>query len=70
MESSIQFKSDSGVAIITGGSQGIGAACIRRFVQSGWRVATISLPGESFEPMRKGSVLALSGDCRRAADRL
>src|SRR5436309_3876217 len=61
-ETSIQRKTTRGVAIVTGGSQGIGAACVRRFVQSGWSVATISLPGESFEPMPKGSVLTLSGD--------
>jgi short-subunit dehydrogenase len=35
---------------------------MRRFVRDGWKVVTISLPGESFQPMPKNSVLTLSGD--------
>ena len=26
-------------AVVTGGSRGIGAACVRAFTQAGWRVA-------------------------------
>src|SRR5215216_7579495 len=61
VESSIISKTTSQVAIVTGGSQGIGAACVRRFVKSGWRVVTISLPRETFETTSR-DVLALSGD--------
>jgi NAD(P)-dependent dehydrogenase (short-subunit alcohol dehydrogenase family) len=67
--------SNAGIAIITGGSRGIGGACVRRFVKFGWSVATVALPGEVFEPTTDGSVLALSGDlasenvCRKLLQR-
>ena len=52
----------SGVAVITGGSQGIGAACVRRFLEKGWRVSTVALPGDAPQFCSGPSVLAISGD--------
>ena len=50
------------VALITGGSRGIGAACIRRFVQAGWKIATVSYPGETSACWPDSSVLHVRGD--------
>lgn len=58
----MSYSLTSGVAVITGGSQGIGAACVRRFVENGWAVATVALPGEDFEDRADGAVEVLSGD--------
>ncbi len=53
---------NSPVALVTGGSQGIGAASVRHFLDRGWRVATVALPGENLERWRRSSVLAIEGD--------
>jgi NAD(P)-dependent dehydrogenase (short-subunit alcohol dehydrogenase family) len=50
------------VVLITGGSQGIGAATVQRFRDKGWNVSTIALPGENLKRWRSGSVLTVEGD--------
>ena len=52
----------SPVALITGGSQGIGAASVERFLQEGWRVATIALPGQNLHRWRVDDALTVEGD--------
>jgi NAD(P)-dependent dehydrogenase (short-subunit alcohol dehydrogenase family) len=68
------MKNDSTppVILLTGGSQGIGAACVQSFLTKNWKVATVALPGEGLDRWRKHGVLALEGDLtgeevRRAA---
>ena len=51
------------VALVTGGSSGIGAAVARRMVEEGARVATLDLHLEAAD-----GVLALTGDVSRSAD--
>ncbi len=51
------------VALVTGGSSGIGAATARRLQAEGARVATLDLTGEA-----RDGVLALTGDVSRSAD--
>ena len=51
------------VALVTGGSSGIGAATVRRLMAEGARVASLDLGGEPPE-----GVLALAGDVSRSAD--
>ena len=50
------------VALITGGSQGIGAASVRRFLDGGWKVATVALSGESLYRWQFRDVVTLEGD--------
>ncbi len=52
----------SPVALITGGSQGIGAASVRRFLEGGWRVATIALPRENLHRWQRCGVVTVEGD--------
>lgn len=54
--------STSRVVLITGGSEGIGAACVNLFTRMGWRVATVALPFEGFEEIAEPSVLPMVGD--------
>jgi 2-dehydro-3-deoxy-L-rhamnonate dehydrogenase (NAD+) len=51
------------VALVTGGSSGIGAAAARRLLDEGARVASFDLDAEA-----PGGVLALAGDVARSAD--
>ena len=51
------------VALVTGGSSGIGAAAARRLLDEGARVASFDLDAEAPE-----GVLALAGDVARSAD--
>ena len=50
------------VAIITGGSRGIGAACLQRLVDRGWRLAAVALPDENLKRWQDQSVLTIEGD--------
>ena len=50
------------VALVTGGSQGIGAASVQRFLDRGWNVSTVSLPGENLKRWCSDRVLVIEGD--------
>lgn len=50
------------VVLITGGSEGIGAACVEAFVSIGWNVATLALPSDHHQALAGPSVLPVSGD--------
>src|SRR3954470_23913461 len=52
----------SRVVLITGGSQGIGAATVQRFLDKGWKVSTVALPGENLNRWSSRSVLSIEGD--------
>lgn len=55
-------NSSSKIALITGGSEGLGAACARRFLRAGWKVAILALPGPEIDGMASNDVLTVSGD--------
>jgi NAD(P)-dependent dehydrogenase (short-subunit alcohol dehydrogenase family) len=61
-DSLMRREANGKVALITGGSRGIGASCVRRFILSGWNVATVHKPEESSTPVPQSSVLSFSGD--------
>lgn len=50
------------VGLITGGSRGIGAACVRRFLAAGWKVSVLALPGAELEWLTSLGVLVTAGD--------
>lgn len=50
------------VALITGASGGIGVACVRHFLNSGWRVAATALPGPDLDRLSGRDVLVIPGD--------
>lgn len=50
------------VALITGGSTGIGAACVRKFLAAGWRVSVVALPGCELDRMADDNILTTAGD--------
>jgi NAD(P)-dependent dehydrogenase (short-subunit alcohol dehydrogenase family) len=50
------------VVLITGASRGIGAACVEKFVNRGWKVCGVALPDGEFEPRESESVLSITGD--------
>lgn len=50
------------MALITGGSSGIGAACVRRFLSAGWRVSVVALPDNDLHWLGSVSVPATGGD--------
>jgi short-subunit dehydrogenase len=52
----------SQVVLITGGSEGIGAACVDLFARRGWRVAAVALPSDGFEEIAGPAVLPITGD--------
>jgi short-subunit dehydrogenase len=54
--------SSSQVVLITGGSEGIGAACVDLFTRRGWRVAAVALPSDGFEEIAGPAVLPITGD--------
>lgn len=50
------------VALITGGSSGIGAACVRSFLALGWAASVVALPGPELDPIEESGALVTSGD--------
>jgi uncharacterized protein len=52
----------SRIVLITGGSSGIGAACVRRFLSSGWRVSVLALPDSDLIRLADLDVLTTPGD--------
>src|ERR1700754_5174667 len=51
-ENSMNVTMKDRVAVITGGSKGIGLACARRFAESGARVAIVARGDEDLEAAR------------------
>lgn len=49
-------------ALITGGSSGIGAACVRCFLRRGWRVSVLALPDSDLDHLKGLEVLVTPGD--------
>lgn len=54
--------SPAGHALVTGGPGFIGGRVVQRFLDAGWRVATLSLPGEATPAAWAGRVRALHAD--------
>lgn len=50
------------VALVTGASGGIGAACVRRFLQAGWRISATALAGPDLNALSGSNVLIVPGD--------
>ncbi len=51
------------VLFITGGSRGIGAACVRKFLSEGWNVAVFALPDQDLQWLaREKDVVVAAGD--------
>ena len=48
--------------LITGGSSGIGVACVRRFLAAGWRVSVLALPDSDLVRLAGLDVLTIPGD--------
>ncbi|HJD97073.1 SDR family NAD(P)-dependent oxidoreductase [Mailhella massiliensis] len=54
---------------ITGGSTGIGAACVRKFIREGWNAAFMDINGEDGEKLaRETGALFVEGSTRRRED--
>ena len=60
------------VALITGGSSGIGRAIVARFVDEGAKVGIMDIAPDAFVPTaaERGSVRVVKGDVRRLADNI
>lgn len=48
--------------LVTGGSSGIGAACVRHFLEKGWRVSVAALPDSNLDNVGQFDVLVTPGD--------
>jgi short-subunit dehydrogenase len=57
------------IILITGASEGIGAACAREFLNRGAEVALMARNREKLEQVAPGKALAVPGDLTIAADR-
>lgn len=62
MHKETNVPSASKIVLLTGGSEGIGAACVELFVQLGWKVASLSLPQDDRPTPDNPSVLRIWGD--------
>jgi NAD(P)-dependent dehydrogenase (short-subunit alcohol dehydrogenase family) len=51
------------VALVTGGAQGIGAGCVRAFVQAGWRVVIADVNQPAGETLAAGLNALGPGEC-------
>jgi short-subunit dehydrogenase len=50
------------VALVTGGSTGMGAACVCKFLAAGWKVSVVALPGFELDRLAAEGVLTTAGD--------
>ena len=57
------------VALITGGSAGIGAACARKFLAAGWKVSVLALPDSNMNWLKAAGVVTTAGDVTSEWDR-
>jgi short-subunit dehydrogenase len=57
------------IALVTGGSTGIGAACVRQFLQRGWKVSVLAPPSLELERLSGPKVLTIPGDITVEQDR-
>jgi short-subunit dehydrogenase len=64
-----QAESVSRVVLVTGASGGIGSACVRQFLNQGWRVSATALPGPDLERHSGPDVLVIPGDLTSAPTR-
>jgi len=55
-------QNESKVMLVTGGSEGLGAACVKVFHQAGWKISVLSLPGPKFESRSSPELLTVAGD--------
>ena len=55
-------QSESKVMLVTGGAEGLGAACVNVFQQAGWKISILSLPGPELESLASPEVLTVGGD--------
>jgi len=55
-------KSSCPVALITGGSTGIGASCVREFLAAGWKVSVLALPDSHLDWLTSLGVVVTAGD--------
>jgi short-subunit dehydrogenase len=55
-------RSEYRVVLVTGGSRGIGAACVRAFHSAGWSVSTIALGPADEDTTHPHGVLTMHGD--------
>ncbi|HYZ84411.1 MAG TPA: SDR family NAD(P)-dependent oxidoreductase [Bryobacteraceae bacterium] len=53
---------DSPVVLITGGSAGIGAACVRKFLAEGWRASVLALEDQNLEWLDTQGIVVTAGD--------
>ena len=61
MNSPASSRSDQ-VVLITGGSTGIGAACVRKFLAAGWKVSVLALPDADLCWLKPLGVVITAGD--------
>jgi short-subunit dehydrogenase len=65
----MQTSKGQRVALITGGSSGVGAACVSKFLAKGWNVSVLALPGFELDRLTEDGVLATGGDVTCAGTR-
>jgi NAD(P)-dependent dehydrogenase (short-subunit alcohol dehydrogenase family) len=56
------MRVESRVALITGGSSGIGAACVYRALARGWKVSVLALPDSDLDRLEGLDLLIIAGD--------
>ncbi|HEY7389907.1 MAG TPA: SDR family NAD(P)-dependent oxidoreductase [Bryobacteraceae bacterium] len=65
----MQTSKSRRIALITGGSSGIGLACVSKFLANGWNVSVLALPGSELDRLTQDGVLATAGDVTCAGTR-
>jgi short-subunit dehydrogenase len=70
MQIGVTFRtSDTPVALVTGGSMGIGLACVRAFLNKGWRVSACALPSSELDQLAGPKTVTIGGDLALAKTR-